>query len=207
MFFGAGCSSPLSAPPTAIPVTPQREIPVQPVKQAPPSSAVSSTVPAVGLKTFTDPVYGVRVSYPATASFKTEGIEADGWVAPGSRQIFLITDPSNKHIYSPLILSVWTGRNAEADCYAKKTQQGPLTETLVINGVTFKTGYWNDAGAGGLWEGPIYRTFRDGICYHLGYTIETHSDGSPEYEKIRTDAQQEIPRYFDPIIKSITFVK
>lgn len=200
VFFGAGCSLPFASAPAV------QRIPARPVPIGPPPAAPTA---APEMTTYTNPEYGVQVTYPAmTAVLATSDIEKRPFAASGvSRELFSITNPANAHIYSPLALSVWNGKDAEADCYATSTQQGPLTETVTINDVTFRMGYWNDAGAGGLWEGPIYRTFRDGVCYDLEYSFETHSDGSPEYEKIRSDVQREIPQFFEPIIKSIKFLK
>lgn len=200
MLFGAGCSLPFASAPAT------QRMSARPVPIGPPPAAPMA---APEMTTYTDPEFGVQVAYPTmSAALATSDIDVSAFAAPGvSRQLFSITDPSSARISSPLVLSVWNGKGEEADCYATSTQRGPLTESVVINGVTFRTGYWNEGAAGGLWEGPIYRTFMDGVCFDFEYTIETHSDGSPEFEKMRTETERRIAQFFDPIIKSIKFVK
>jgi len=200
MLLGAGCSLPFTSPPGT------QRMPARPGSDSPVPTAPAA---APETSTYTDPEFGVQVSFPkVSATLGILDVKGGPFAAPGiSKGLFSITDPANIHIYSPLVLSVWKGNDAVTDCYATSTPLNPLTKTLTINGVDFRTGYWHDAGAGGLWEGFIYRTFRDGVCYDLEYAFETHSDGSPEYEKIRTKVQRDVPQYFEPMVMSIKFTK
>ncbi|MFH0852195.1 MAG: hypothetical protein V1845_01125 [bacterium] len=64
------------------------------------------------------------------------------------------------------------------DCLKSENDKVALTETQVINGVTFYKDTTTGAAAGNLYDSQVYRTVRNNWCYELNLTVHTGNIGN-----------------------------
>lgn len=78
-----------------------------------------------------------------------------------------------------LVISMGIDKPSLDNCYKKPSHMvlhganAELSDTQVINGITFHTGIFRDLGAGSIYDSKIYRVLVDGCCFEAVQTIHT----------------------------------
>ncbi len=92
-----------------------------------------------------------------------------------------------------------------AKCVLHPISGQPLTETTVINGVTFYRFDMEDAGAGQRYYYRGYRTLRSDICYALDLNLHSTNPEISEPSQLQEFKKQELVEIFDALAQSFTF--
>ena len=81
--------------------------------------------------------------------------------------------PKTNYGEAYLVISMGTDKSSLDGCYKSPQPGKELSDTQVINGITFHTGTIRDLGAGSIYDSKIYRVLVDGRCFEVTQTIHT----------------------------------
>lgn len=173
---------------------------------------------------FTSGEHGFMLTYPETATV-TSGFEAEyhvgtAWRAQALPQgsgtpivSFIVTDITNEASYpryytAQVRVGVSNDPLELRQCEEVQQEQGEvkLADTS-INGISFKTFSFADAGMMQYVKGVSYRTLREGTCYAVERIAAGSSYRETPSEEDVTD--EELESYFEallPIVMSFRFV-
>jgi hypothetical protein len=81
--------------------------------------------------------------------------------------------PKTNYGEAYLVISMGTDKSSLDGCYKSPQPGKELSDTQVINGITFHTGTIRDLGTGSVYDSKIYRVLVDGRCFEAVQTIHT----------------------------------
>jgi len=81
--------------------------------------------------------------------------------------------PKTNYGEAYLVISMGTDKSSLDGCYKSPQPGKELSDTQVINGITFHTGTIRDLSAGSIYDSKIYRVLVDDRCLEVTQTIHT----------------------------------
>lgn len=119
--------------------------------------------------------------------------------------------PYTKTNLSDAAFTVSTEKSVNSEeCYNANLPGGKpksAPKTRIIDGVTFREYSTQGAAAGNLYEGKIFRIYRDQLCYELVETIHTTNIGNYEPGTVTEVDSASIWKQLDGLLESFSFTK
>jgi hypothetical protein len=152
------------------------------------SNTVSDKATNSSLKTYTNSQFGFSVKYPQTVSLKTNG-KFDGDQSANLANTNSDTNRVNFIALFTLPQSQYKGVDT-ANIFLTVNSSKCITSDatkIMKNGMTFWTTDLTNAGVGHFYDGGIYSTEKNNICYSIGW----YEDGLSPYAYYGEDQQVE----------------
>ena len=133
--------------------------------------ATSTPDQNAGWQTYRSIQYSFEFQYPPDFGFN----QATNTFLPD--YLVQLEPLQNKHPgtnYAGSSFAVSTGFTKTAhECLASQQDKKPLTESKIINGVTFYRDEFTGAAAGNIYDSTLYRTWNNTLCLEAALTIHT----------------------------------
>ena len=134
-------------------------------------SATPTPDAAASWQTYTSIPYSFEFQYPQDFGFNQV---TNSYLSDAVVQLEPIKNnyPGTNYADSSFGVSTGFAKDASACLVGQQTKK-PLTQTKVVNGVTFYEDTYGGAAAGNFYDSTLYRTLRGNLCVEVSLTIHT----------------------------------
>ena len=180
------------------------------------STGISGPVGS-GAKMFKDPSGIISFNYPNEAVLVIRGEDIEpNWAAlattSGSRiaEVNLPRSFQPNTNFSEAVFTVGssTDQTAISNCFINPYSDIGTTTVLRINGTQYTRFGFGTAGAGNFYDTTSYRTFHNGVCYAIEYTIHSTNIGNYSPDQGITEFNRaKVRDTLEDIVQSFKFLK